>query len=355
MRFRLPLIGWIAILSFLVLIPASGWAVVYVDCDNVKGRWDGNSWATAYKTVQEGLDDAQKAGEEVWVAEGTHKPTSTIDNSIAIILRSGVALYGGFKGKETKRDQRDWIKNVTILSGDIGKLGDDSDNSTHVVMGANDAIIDGFTITGGNGIRRGMQGPPGMGPPGKGPPPGGSKGFGMSPPGGMGPQPGGQQFGGAQRSVHITPEIILQGVGPHGAGMINYQCATTIRNCIFKENKAGKGGAMYNMTSKGFGPPGRDSDEPAPEIINCTFIDNYAIGRGGAVSNDLGTSPTFIDCTFINNSTHGKGGGMYNDFHCSPTVINCLFANNSAGSGGAMGNDGGSSPTIRVQVPPTTL
>ena len=146
--------------------------------------------------------------------------------------------------------------------------------------------------------------------------------------------------------IHITPEIILQSVGPHGAGMINYRCAPIVRNCIFKDNKAGKGGAMYNMVSKHAGPPRIDSSEPAPEITNCTFIDNYAIGRGGAVSNDLGTNPTFVGCTFINNSTDGKGGAMYNDFHCSPTVINCVFVGNSAKSGGAMGNDGGSSPTI---------
>jgi len=33
--------------------------------------------------------------------------------------------------------------------------GDDSDNSTYVVMGVGDAIIDGFTVTGGNGSSEG--------------------------------------------------------------------------------------------------------------------------------------------------------------------------------------------------------
>jgi len=33
-------------------------AVMYVDVDNVTGPWDGKSWATAYQTVQEGLNDA---------------------------------------------------------------------------------------------------------------------------------------------------------------------------------------------------------------------------------------------------------------------------------------------------------
>ncbi|MBW1911968.1 MAG: hypothetical protein JRI43_02120 [Deltaproteobacteria bacterium] len=360
MRSRLSLFVRVAILLSLALIPVSGWAAVYVDGDNIKGPWNGDSWATAYKTVQEGMDDAQKAGEEVWVAEGTYYPTSTNDKSAAIMLRSGVALYGGFKGTERGLDQRNWERNVTILSGDIGKKGDDSDNSTHVVIGADDAVIDGFTVTGGRGPRRGpggSKGPPGMGPPGgKGfqpgmRPPGMNQGSAKGPPGmgakgGKGFQPGMSPPGmgkGPQSSIHISPDQILQGIGPHGAGMINYQCAPTIRNCIFKDNRAGKGGAMYNMMSR---RPGPGSSEAAPVLINVTFEDNYAIGRGGAVSNDLGTSPTFINCSFINNKTDGKGGGVYNDFHCSPTFISCLFVGNSAEGGGAMGNDGGSSPII---------
>ena len=89
-------------------------------------------------------------GGEVWVAKGTYHPTDSGDREISFQLKSGVALYGGFAGTERELDQRDWEANSTILSGDISKPGDNSDNSYHVVQGANDATIDGFTITGGN-------------------------------------------------------------------------------------------------------------------------------------------------------------------------------------------------------------
>ena len=52
------------------------------------------------------------------------------------------------------RGQRDWAAHLTTLSGDIGVIGDSSDNSYHVVSGSgtnNTAFLDGFTITGGNG------------------------------------------------------------------------------------------------------------------------------------------------------------------------------------------------------------
>ncbi|MBA7651097.1 hypothetical protein ES703_58912 [subsurface metagenome] len=254
-----------------------------------------------------------------------------------------MALYGGFRGTEAALEQRDWEKNVTVLSGEIGAPGDNSDNSYHVVVGADDAIIDGFTITGGYGIPGPGMGPPGG--PGMGPPPGGP---------GAGPPPGGPGAGppgeGGLPPIHISPEIVLGGIQPgHGAGIINYQACPTVRNCIISNNHAGKGGGAYNMTSQSGAFMARsETIDPSlyPTFINCTFSGNYARGRGGGVANDLGTHPTFVGCTFIDNVCDDKGGGMYNDFGCSPTLTNCIFVGNSAITAGAMGNDGSSSPTI---------
>ena len=110
----------------------------------------GASWASPC-SLQHALAIAV-SGDELWVKQGTYKPTTGTDRSVSFILKSGVALYGGFAGTETLRKQRNWSTNITTLSGDIGTLGHDSDNSYHVVATSNVnylAILDGFTITGG--------------------------------------------------------------------------------------------------------------------------------------------------------------------------------------------------------------
>ncbi|MFC2046413.1 hypothetical protein ACFLTC_02700 [Chloroflexota bacterium] len=277
--------------------------VVYVSIENARGPWNGESWATPYRTVQEGLDAAAAAGGgEVWVAKGLYKPTDTRDRTAAIRLKPGVALFGGFAGTESEREQRDWVTHATVLSGDITGGQDRKGSSQHVVMGADDAVIDGFTIRDGYNL---PEGP---------------------------------------RAHHMTPIILLEGRGRGtGAGVLCFQCAPLVRNCVISDNVAAKGAGMYIIATKTW-PPGEL--QPIPTIVNCTFARNYAMGRGGAVSNDLMTHPTFIDCIFTDNVCDGKGGGMYNDFDCSPTLVNCVLARNTAQKGGGMANDGMSCPTL---------
>jgi hypothetical protein len=276
---------------------------VYVDVSNIAGPWDGVTWATAFRTVQEGLDAAEAVGGgEVWVVKGLYKPTDTRDRSVAFHLKPGVGLYGGFGGTETERDQRDWVEHETVLSGDITDGVDRTQNSQHVVIGADDAILDGFTIRDGYNMPE------------------------------------------RRRAHHMTPTVLLEGKGRGtGAAVLCFQTTPLVQNCIISDNIASKGAGMYIIATKTW-PPGEL--QPTPTVINCTFTRNYAKGRGGAVSNDLMTHPTFIGCTFAENVCDGKGGGMYNDFDCSPTLVNCVFARNTAQKGGAMANDGMSCPTI---------
>src|SRR5690606_37344049 len=122
-------------------------AVIHVDADAPPGG-DGASWASAFHDLQDALAVAE-AGDEVWVAEGVYKPTEGSDRMATFTLQSGVALYGGFDGTETDRDERDWVANLSVLSGDVGVQGDSTDNAYHVVTAGGvdaTAVLDGLTV-----------------------------------------------------------------------------------------------------------------------------------------------------------------------------------------------------------------
>ena len=140
--------------------PAQG-EIIYVDADATTGGDNGSDWPNAFTDLQEALADAE-AGQQIWVAEGTYKPSAehggTGDRYRSFQMMNGVAIYGGFDPSvgDDAWEERDWANNETILSGDVGIEGDPDDNAYHVFFhpaGTNlngTAILDGFTITGGN-------------------------------------------------------------------------------------------------------------------------------------------------------------------------------------------------------------
>ncbi len=157
------------------------------------------------------------------------------------------------------------------------------------------------------------------------------------------------------------PDLILEGLTITRAYDSAIYCSTgtgtsrskpTIRNCIFINNFASRGGAIHNRSGTG-------EAVTSPTIMNCIFIGNTA-SRGGAIYNSSGTgyavtSPTIMNCIFIGN-TASTGGAVYNSSATgravtSPTTMNCMFIGNTASSGGAIYNrtsTGGAvtSPTI---------
>jgi hypothetical protein len=96
-------------------------AVIRVKAD-ATGANNGSSWTNAYTNPQAALAVAEW-GDEIWVAAGTYKPTSGTNRAQPFWMTAGVAIYGGFAGGETAREQRDWAAHETILSGDIGVQG----------------------------------------------------------------------------------------------------------------------------------------------------------------------------------------------------------------------------------------
>ena len=128
---------------------------------------DGYSWANAFNTIEDAVTQAVASDgvmTEIWVAAGTYRPRPPDGNAYlarqaSFHLVSGIAIYGGFAGNESRREKRDPSAYASVLSGDLN--GDDLpafanrlDNSYHVVDGSavdRTAVLDGFTISGGTG------------------------------------------------------------------------------------------------------------------------------------------------------------------------------------------------------------
>lgn len=285
--------------NFIIL---SAQTTYYVKHD-ATGANDGSSWTDAYTNLQIAINAAVD-NDIIWVTAGTYIPTidnpGSTDNTLrdrGYYINKSISIYGGFIGGETMLTQRDWVNNETILSGDLGTIGDDTDNALHVVFfdARNTpfnfligACLDGFTVEKGN----------------------------------------------ANKSALLSSR---------GGGMVSYGelgkiCAPFIKNCKFIENQATIGGAVVNAGYQG---------TASPNFSDCIFINNSANGHGGAIYNDGlegRSNPSIIRCTFINNSAlnAGHGGAIFNDGalngQSNPRIFNCTFLNNSGSSGGAIYN-----------------
>ena len=231
------------------------------------------------------------AGEEIWVAEGTHKPGASRTDTFQLV--NGVGVYGGFAGTETSRDERDWTLHDTILSGDIGTAGDDSDNSYHVVtVSGTDAtaILDGFTITGGNADGSDLN----------------DRGGGMYNDG---------------SSPTLTNVTFSGNSAIFGGGMGNYsESSPTLVNVTFSGNSAAVGGGMHNYLYS------------SPTLTNVTFSGNSAALFGGGMEN-YNSSPTLTNCILWGNTALLSGPQIYNGGTGSTTVTYSDIQGGYSGTG----------------------
>lgn len=270
--------------------------VIYVNI-NATGTNTGTSWANAFNSLASGFG-AAIPGDSIWVAQGVYKPTTTTSRTISFVLPNTVKTFGGFVGTETSLSQRNYITNATVLSGDIGTPGLQSDNSYHVVTstGSSSAtVLDGFKVVSGYA-----------------------------------------DFTSSNYSI--------------GGGIFISASSPTIRNCIIQGNTANQGGAVAQISSGN------------SNFVNCELIYNTAIpvsltGSGGAVYTFGGTinlsecrissnsadyggaiylrgGVTNIDRTDISGNSASDGGGAiygYNyDFYLN--IYNSLIAGNYAGT-----------------------
>lgn len=148
---------WTVWIGLAVGTAASGSAERrYVDASAQGTPPDGESWEFAYRTVQAALADAEAT--EIWVANGTYKPTDGTSRSATFLIPSNRRVYGGFRGidgsfpGETSLSERDEASNETILDGDINTSAS-TDNCYHVVTITDSSYLStklsGFTIRNG--------------------------------------------------------------------------------------------------------------------------------------------------------------------------------------------------------------
>jgi len=260
------------------------------------------------------------------VAKGTYRPDrgalQTLgDRSASFALINQVELYGGFSGDgtETMLEERNSANNVTILSGDLA--GDDNpadppnspdraENSFHVLTAFNiddSAILDGFTITGGNA--NGAEQPR-------------------------------DDRGGGLRNIGSFPTVrdcrFLKnfGVGFGGGVSNTVGSQATFENCQFEFNKAlQSGGGMYNFSNS------------SVTLTGCLFSKNTADEYGGGMYNVADSFPESRDCEFRENqagvgAAFGCGGavsllsGVTSDETVFSKFINCKLVKNIADCGG---------------------
>lgn len=280
---------------------------------------DGTSWQKAFNDLQKAIG-AAKAGQEIWVQKGHYYPSldrtglkPANPRNATFVLKDGVKLYGGFAGSETSLSQRNAEENETVLSGDIGAVGDYSDNVYVILLGvdlSSSSRIDGFTITGANNDQSGINITIG--------------GYSIQ-----------QSSGGAGRilssdiAVANNKFTANRSRGTAGGLAVLHGSRLSLLNNLFSANETGnQGGALYSVSS-------------SVSFEGCVFRDNAA-GQGAAAYIVNNQEPGIISsCTFKGNIAKADGGALL--FYSSDPmkrnefkIADCGFESNSCITGGVL-------------------
>lgn len=212
------------------------------------GTGNGYSWENASGDLQTMINESWN-GHEVWVAEGTYQPASGQSFS----MKEGVKILGGFPSEGTPAlVDRDWVAHVTTLQGNGSRVIANDRNGL-----GQSALLDGFTITGGN-------------------------------------HPGG---GGAIYNRTTSPTlsnlVIQANTSPGKGGAIwNNNASPVVRNTLIAHNTASYGAAAFNEQGS------------QPVFVNCTITANAAFnGACGGINTGGANSISFLKNTIVYNNT----------------------------------------------------
>jgi|GEM_PF-1503485 len=286
------------------IYPGNG--IIYVNKNNPTPG-DGSSWSEALTELADALRWAKVKESawtvngplQIWVAGGTYHPLySAADDNFgredgmnnSFLLVKDVKIYGGFAGTEASLAERDLSNTVnkSILSGDFNNndvltgsgidlsISGTLENANHVVLASGpvgDAVVDGFTITGGGG------------------------------------------------DAEVLVDIEVNGnwiTRLGGGGLHNYLSSPNYSNLTIKANRSSfQGGGIYN-------------DQASPVYTNVLVVDNLSEFQGGGMHNANMSAPILTNVTISNNNASVEGGGFVNS-SSTPVIRNSIVYGNSTG------------------------
>lgn len=294
----------------------AGGQVIYVK-PGASSLNTGATWATA-RSLPSALA-AAPAGSQIWAMQGVYKPTTGATRESSFNIPDGVSVLGGFAGTETQESQRNPSSRITTLSGNIGNTFISSDNSCHVVRvagGVTDAVLDGFTISGGRATA------------------------GCASENGAGALVAGEialvdlRFesneaegrGGGIYTTFVASVVDSEFINNHGSdggAIAASSVALTATDTRFEENEASAtGGAIHSFSSV--------------SLTNPYFLGNQTTGSdGGAIYANAVTS---VGGSYIDNTAPFTGGAIRTG---SVQVSNALFDGNRSNTGAAVYLQGG--------------
>ncbi len=323
-----PLVG------VLALSPLAAGQTLFADANLTTGANDGSSWANAFQG-EDGLQAALTtvaSGTDVWAAEGTYRTSASGNRGDSFRLVNGVTVYGGFQGGEAALAARPEIGAFpSIMTAD--QNGDDgsgviSDNSYHVVRTNNTnatAVLDGFTVVGGNANVSGSNR---------------DRGGGILCVNGWSPtirncsfEDNVCDFGGGAGYISgsapsFTDTSFINNDGGAFGGAFDIAGANGVRfdRCLFEGNSAARAGGLEIFSTSN------------TIVNNSVFVGNVATGNsgGGGIWVGSGGNPRFVNCTVVGNTaTSSAVGGLRNQGSTNATFVNMVLWGNT-GNGGAM-------------------
>ena len=277
----------VTIMAAMMYVTAN--PVIYVA---LGGNGEGTSWTDPMGNIQQALDSAYARREytEVWVKEGTY-PLEAM-----ITLQDSVALYGGFAGTESDKEEREkasslpWdYRHRTVLDGQ------NRSKQIKTVQVADTIVeIEGIEFANGRGTDN-------------------------------------------DAPIRLTTGAYLHNCiirdafnNVSGGGGVQVYRGAHIDGCLFRNNRQetdanGGGGLFLNTSSEGY----------TALIENCEFVGNRSTIRGAAMGVQGYSRVTVRNCRIYDNTAMGtdgelkQGAAIYDNSAYQTIITNNLIYNNT--------------------------